>query len=79
MVTAERAFASRAKTAEAAESYPDETVAIVRAAGLSAACTTVHGSVESGDDLFRLRRFAVFDWDMETFARRLESSFVDRE
>jgi peptidoglycan/xylan/chitin deacetylase (PgdA/CDA1 family) len=61
------------------QDFTDETVAIVRAAGLSAACTTVHGSIESGDDLFRLRRFAVFDWDMETFARRLESSFVDRE
>jgi peptidoglycan/xylan/chitin deacetylase (PgdA/CDA1 family) len=60
------------------QDFTNETVEIVRGTGLSAACTTVHGSVEPGDDLFRLNRVGVFNWDMDTFYRRLELSLVDR-
>ncbi len=56
--------------------FTDETVEIVEAAGFRAACTTVRGGVEPGNDLFRLRRCAVRDWDIEMFKWRLESFFV---
>lgn len=59
--------------------FTDETVAIVRAAGFQAACTTVHGSVEPGDDLFRLRRWAVYNWDATIFKQKLNSFFVLRD
>ena len=50
----------------------------VQSQGFRAACTTVHGSVEPGDDLFALRRCAVFNWDGAFFAQRLESFFIAR-
>ena len=58
--------------------YTPETAALVRTAGFRAACTTVHGSVEIGDDLFTLRRTAVFNWDAAFFAQQLESFFIAR-
>ncbi len=58
--------------------YAAETAAIVRNEGFRAACTTVHGSVEPSDDLFALRRSAVFNWDGPYFARQLESFFIAR-
>jgi peptidoglycan/xylan/chitin deacetylase (PgdA/CDA1 family) len=58
--------------------YTLETAALVRTAGFRAACTTVHGSVESGDDVFALRRSAVFNWNAATFARQLDSFFIAR-
>lgn len=58
------------------EHFTSETVEMVQRAGFRAACTTVHGPVESGDDPFRLRRCAVRDWDLNTFKRRLNSAFV---
>jgi peptidoglycan/xylan/chitin deacetylase (PgdA/CDA1 family) len=60
------------------QDFTGETAEIVRATGLGSACTTLHGSVESGDDLFQLRRFGVFNWDLDTFIRRLELALVDR-
>ena len=50
--------------------FTPETAALVRTAGFRAACTTVHGSVETGDDLFTLRRSAVFNWDVVVFAQQ---------
>ena len=61
-----------------AQDFTDETVRIVRETGFELACTTVPGSVESGDDLFRLRRCVVYDWELDHFKRRLESYFVSR-
>lgn len=58
--------------------FTSETAALARAAGFRAACSTNHGSVESGDDLFALRRCAVFNWDAATFKQKLESFFVAR-
>jgi peptidoglycan/xylan/chitin deacetylase (PgdA/CDA1 family) len=58
--------------------YTAETAAVVQAEGFRAACTTVHGSVEPGDDLFTLRRSAVFNWDGAFFAQRLNSFFIAR-
>jgi peptidoglycan/xylan/chitin deacetylase (PgdA/CDA1 family) len=60
------------------QDYTPETVDLVRAAGFRAACTTVHGSIESGDDLFMLRRCAVFDWDAAFFAQQLNAFFSAR-
>lgn len=60
------------------QDYTAETAGLVRAAGFRAACTTVHGSVEAGDDLFTLQRCAVFNWDAAFFAQRLESFFIAR-
>ena len=59
-----------------AQHFTDETVEIVKAAGFRAACTAIQGSVEPGEDLFRLRRCEVRDWDLETFKRYLEWVFV---
>lgn len=55
-----------------------ETVEIVRATGFHAATTIIPGSVEAGDDPFRLRRCAVFDWELDEFKKKLESFFIDR-
>jgi peptidoglycan/xylan/chitin deacetylase (PgdA/CDA1 family) len=60
------------------QDFTDSTVDIVRAAGFRAACTTLPGSVEPADDVFRLRRCAVFDWSADLFKRQLESFFVTR-
>lgn len=60
------------------QDFTDVTVDIVRAAGFRAACTTLPGSVEPGDNPFRLRRCAVFDWSADLFKRQLESFFVAR-
>lgn len=62
-----------------AQDFTEETAEIVRAAGFHAACTTIPGSIESGDDPFRLRRCPIFDWDVETFEQQLESYFIARE
>jgi len=60
--------------------FTAETVEIVKAAGFRAACTTIYGRVEPGDDLFQLRRCPVHDWDLKTFKRRLASFFLaDRQ
>jgi peptidoglycan/xylan/chitin deacetylase (PgdA/CDA1 family) len=60
----------------AAGDFTDETVGLVQAAGFQVACTTLLGSVESGNDPFRLRRCPVFNWDAEDFRQRLETYFV---
>jgi peptidoglycan/xylan/chitin deacetylase (PgdA/CDA1 family) len=52
--------------------YTDETVEIVKAVGFQAA---VDGHHVSGKDLFRLRRYAVYDWEIECFKQRLEGFF----
>jgi peptidoglycan/xylan/chitin deacetylase (PgdA/CDA1 family) len=58
------------------QDFTDETTEIVRAAGFMAACTTTPGSLEAGDDLFRLRRCPIFDWPLETFKQQLELCFI---
>ena len=62
-----------------ATDFENETLETVRAAGYRAALTTIHGYVEPGDDAFRLRRCAVFNWDSDTFRRKLEEFFVTRD
>ena len=59
-----------------AADWTDATAAIVRDAGLRGAVTTIPGSIETGADPFRLRRWAVANWDGSQFARALESFFV---
>jgi peptidoglycan/xylan/chitin deacetylase (PgdA/CDA1 family) len=59
--------------------FSETTAAIVCAAGFRTACTTRHGSIESGNDLFQLRRCAVSDWDITTFKQKLDSFFVARD
>jgi len=58
--------------------FSSTTVNAVSATGFRAAVTTVHGYCEPGDDVFRLRRCAVFDWPMSTFQQKLEEFFVIR-
>jgi peptidoglycan/xylan/chitin deacetylase (PgdA/CDA1 family) len=64
-----RAFAYPYGTAR---DFGDRAVEIVRRAGFDAACTAIAGSVEPGDDPFRLRRCWVHDWDLAMFERQLE-------
>lgn len=57
-------------------SYPygahtDDTLAIIRQTGVSAACGTAPGVVRSGTDPLCLPRMHVEDWDAPTFHRRL--------
>jgi len=51
--------------------YIEETVAIVREAGYTCACSTAVKPVESDTDLFQLPRIEVHDWNGEEFAERL--------
>lgn len=62
-----------------ATDFTEETTVIVRAAGFGMALTTIHGYVETGDDIFQLRRCAVFNWDHATFRRKIEEFFVIRD
>ena len=59
-----------------AADWTDATATIARDAGLRGAVTTIPGSIETGADPFRLRRWAVANWDGHQFARALESFFV---
>jgi peptidoglycan/xylan/chitin deacetylase (PgdA/CDA1 family) len=61
------------------QDFTDETAKIVGDAGFSAAFTTVPGYIESGDNLFRLRRGPVFDWGAGIFQQQLERYFLERE
>lgn len=56
--------------------FTDETVKIVQSAGFRAACTTIQGVVEAGNDLFRLQRCEIQNWDIETFKKNLEWFFA---
>lgn len=51
--------------------YDEESVAIVRQAGFTAACANVPGPVTRGSDLFELPRFYVSDWNGDSFTRQL--------
>lgn len=47
--------------------FTNETVNIVSSAGFCAAGTTIPSVVHLRSDPFRLRRYWVGDWDLETF------------
>jgi peptidoglycan/xylan/chitin deacetylase (PgdA/CDA1 family) len=49
-----------------------DTAALVRDAGFHSSCTTEHGAVRAGNDLFQLPRIAVGNWNGETFAASLQ-------
>lgn len=52
--------------------FNDISVEIVGAAGFKAACTTLPGIVESGDDVVQLPRFWVGNWNVDTFKQKME-------
>ncbi len=58
--------------------YSEQTRKLVDAAGYKAACTTVNGTVQQGDDVFQLRRCAINDWNIERFKQQMEAFFNDR-
>jgi peptidoglycan/xylan/chitin deacetylase (PgdA/CDA1 family) len=58
------------------EHFTDETVRIVQAAGFRLACTASQGLLEPGNDLFRLHRCEIQNWDMAAFEKYLEWLFL---
>jgi glycosyltransferase involved in cell wall biosynthesis/peptidoglycan/xylan/chitin deacetylase (PgdA/CDA1 family)/SAM-dependent methyltransferase len=60
-----------------APDYTAETMAIVREAGFSSACSTRKSAMGDRPDLFQLPRLQVEDWDGEEFARRLDAWMFD--
>lgn len=58
------------------EHFTEETVRIVEAAGLRVACTAIQGLVEPGNDLLRLHRCEIQNWDIIAFRKHLEWLFV---
>jgi peptidoglycan/xylan/chitin deacetylase (PgdA/CDA1 family) len=56
-------------------SYTPETLAVVREAGFSSACSSDTAVVRRGTEAFRLPRICVRDWDGETFTRWLKAWF----
>lgn len=61
-----------------AADFTAETAEVVRSTGFRAAVTTVPGYCEPDDEVFQLRRCAVFDYEMSTFKQKLEEFFVIR-
>jgi peptidoglycan/xylan/chitin deacetylase (PgdA/CDA1 family)/GT2 family glycosyltransferase len=57
--------------------FTAETLAIVRNAGFTNACTNIAGLVKSSTDCLHLPRFAVYDWDGDEFSRQLSAWFND--
>jgi glycosyltransferase involved in cell wall biosynthesis/peptidoglycan/xylan/chitin deacetylase (PgdA/CDA1 family)/SAM-dependent methyltransferase len=55
--------------------YTNETVALVREAGFTRACSTFRAPVSLASDRFQLPRFLVEDWDGDQFARQLSLWF----
>jgi peptidoglycan/xylan/chitin deacetylase (PgdA/CDA1 family) len=61
-------------------SYPfgkhsDDTVNLLKLAGFKAACTTVPARVAPGDDLYRLGRYTVGNWNGDLFSQKLKEFF----
>jgi peptidoglycan/xylan/chitin deacetylase (PgdA/CDA1 family) len=56
-----------------AEDFDANSAAVVREAGFACACAVAPRAVRPGADVYRLPRFAVRDWDGETFGRRLRA------
>jgi len=58
--------------------YTAESVALVRDAGFSGACSNFGGRVRSRTDPFQLPRYLVRDWDLPTFRENLDRWFSGR-
>jgi peptidoglycan/xylan/chitin deacetylase (PgdA/CDA1 family) len=57
--------------------YTEQTVDIVREAGFASACSSFSGAIHNGINLYELPRYAVSDWDGETFEWQLSRWFCD--
>src|SRR5215813_8628018 len=53
-------------------SYTEETLAVVRGAGFSFACSSDTATVKQGNDPFRLPRVSMRNWDGDTFCHWLQ-------
>ena len=56
--------------------YTKETVALVKKAGFTCACSSIENTVWRYTDCFTLPRFEVHNWNGEEFARRLSRAFA---
>jgi peptidoglycan/xylan/chitin deacetylase (PgdA/CDA1 family) len=59
------------------EDFTSETVDLVREIGFDLACTTIPGSVESGDNIYQLDRCGMHNWDVDAFEYYLENFFIE--
>lgn len=57
------------------QDFNAQTVRIVKNAGFASACTTISGFPKFRSDLFRLPRYGVGDWNLETFKKNLLAFF----
>jgi len=57
--------------------YTEQTVAMVREAGFTSACSAFPGAIHQGMNLYELPRRAALDWDGEAFERQLAKWFCD--
>jgi peptidoglycan/xylan/chitin deacetylase (PgdA/CDA1 family) len=72
-----RSVASFAYPFGARSDYTQQTVAIVRDAGFTSACSSFSGRIRKGISLYQLPRYAARDWSGEAFEWQLARWFCD--
>ena len=59
--------------------FSNKTTNLLKLTGFQAGCTTIPGYIASGDNVFRLNRAVVKNWDIETFKYWLEEAFISSD